>query len=187
MKRAECGGITVFLTLVFSLILTMMLVILESAYLASGRAVASSVAGAATESLFADFFAPLFEEYHVFGVCKSAEEAQESYREYVDAMLAGSAWNLSALSTEVSGLETLADSEGLSFKKQAVDYEMLSAPAEFISGFLGYVGLLSGQDDECRLIKKKMNAEKKLADLDKDVIYLMKKIDGISTEDGAMK
>ncbi len=181
------GVITVFLALVFSLILTMLLVVLESAYLAAGRAAASTVAGAATESLFADYFAPLFEEYHVFGVHKSAEEASESYREYVEAMLGSSAWSMTAADTELSGLETLADNDGAELKKQAVDYEKLSAPAEFISKFLGYVGILSGQDDECRLIKKKMNAEKKLADLDKDVIYLMKKIDGISTDDGAMK
>ncbi len=67
-KKPE-GSITVFLSLILLLILSLIMGIVEGARVNTARIFAARALTTAMDSVLAEFYDPLMEEYHLLGRC----------------------------------------------------------------------------------------------------------------------
>ncbi|MCR5684442.1 MAG: DUF5702 domain-containing protein [Lachnospiraceae bacterium] len=185
--RGENGAVTVFLTLVFSLVFSLTMVSLEAARSAATRAFAQMLLSAAAESVAADFYRPLFDEYHLFGLYTGTEGGSSNpgyVAEEVRSKIGDNVWGLNIQDCVTENEEQYLDPEAGIFTTQASKYEMLGA-AEGVLSLLGEkIGLISGQDQSAKVLQKKLDAESKFARIDELTMELMKHVDGVNCSVG---
>lgn len=194
MESKQDASVTVFAAMAFLILLSLMLTLLESARQSACRAYLSGLTGAALESLFADYYAPLYEEYHIFGLnmqcgAYAGNDAMPSgvMSEYINYSLGDEdgertmgLWGACLVDNSVYNMETLTDNGCNAFINEAVSYEKLNAAGSLAESLLEYAGVLKKNKEACKLIEKKLEAEERLAVLDEDVVRLMTRIDGIT-------
>ena len=66
-KRGN-GSISVFLALVLVIIISLILTGLEAAYISASDDYAEVLLKTATESVLAEYYGPLYEDYHIFAI-----------------------------------------------------------------------------------------------------------------------
>ena len=68
MVKKKDGSITVFLTLILLLILSLIMTILEGARISVAQVFAERALITSMDSLLAEYYRPLFDEYHIFAL-----------------------------------------------------------------------------------------------------------------------
>lgn len=181
--RNKKGSITVFLSLVFVIIFSLIMTSLEAAKSAAVRSFADMLLICAAESEAAEFYRPLFDEYHLFGIDTgfgSAVGDITGVALQIVGKLPPNIWNIENESCTLSDYEMIMDGSGEIFTDQAVKYEMLNKTGEILSELAEKIGLISRQGKTAKVLQKRLEAEEKIAKIDKLTIELMKYIDGVS-------
>lgn len=198
---SQNGSITVFLSLILILILALLCTIIEGARVATARVFADRALAIAMDSLLADYYGPLWEEYHVFGYYTGSDNkietkaqmgvAIEEAMSYTfmpnkDISNIGSVTELYGISTEKTNLAelvSLVEYNGEIMKNQAVAYEKYAAVGDVSEIFLEKLSLLEEPQKVTYILEEKQKAEAELVKIDQGILKLMNLFDGIRTND----
>lgn len=209
MKKEQEGTITVFLSLTFLLVLAVVMTTIESARVNAAKAGCERSLITAMDSVLAEYYTPLYEEYHIFGLdsgygtdamdTKIISEKAEAYMEYTfdpgkEISLPGDIplnyLNLYGVKTDevkVNNFKTLMDYQGDFFVNQATAYMKYNATTNGVESFLGNVTDMQEADNAQSVLEEKQETEESLYEIDEDILELMRLIDGIKINEDGVK
>ncbi len=205
--KKEKATITVYLSLILLIILSLIFTIIEGARVSTANIFAERALSTATDSVLADYYGPLWEEYHLFGYDagnggteEKANRLENVVSEYMSYTLTpgkdlsedmtkgtlnllGIAHNL----TEVEEQTRLMDYEGELFRNEAVEYMKFDTAADVIEVLLDKFSLLEKPKKVSVIYEEKLEAEEKLAEIDRNILRLMELFDGLCTSRKGIK
>lgn len=207
MKQKEEGTITVFMSLILILILSLLLTIIEGARVNTTRTFAERALMTATDSLLAEYYKPLWDEYHVFGYYANQndeliikQDIQKKLNGYMNYTFqpAGDLVGINAkdyynfypfdIGNLIVDNETFLTSyQGTLFINEAVEYmkyKELGKGAELI---LDKFKLLEEPEKLSYVYEKKQSVEEELVEIDKGMLELMELLDGLKTSKSGIK
>lgn len=182
------GSITVFLSLILTLLFSFVLTSLEAARLEGARTYLSMLSSLAGDSFLASYYFPLFEEYGLLGVDAGygtrylsqaqMEETLRGHIAYATESMEGGLLELDKPKVDVLRYETLFAEEAFlgQVKKQAA-YEGLGMVLEkFLDSAAIRDSAAAGE-----LYQKQQVLQKEATDTVRELLKLMMLVDGIST------
>lgn len=119
-KRKVRGEITVFLSLIFILLLSLVSALIESASIRIIRNHRRADLSLAMESVFAEYHTKLLENYHIFAVDAAYEKGGFSLENMLERL---QYYGASSLENKVTACSLLTDNAGTEFYRLAVQYE----------------------------------------------------------------
>jgi hypothetical protein len=199
--RKENATITVYLSLILMMLLSLIFTIIEGARVSTAGIFAERALSTATDSVLAEYYGPLWEEYHLLGydagegnTKEKADGLEETLSDYMSYTLnpgkdlaedqVEGALNLMGLSLDLAEVEDqvrLMDYEGELFRNEAVEYMKYNTAADAIEVLLDKLSLLEKPKKVSVIYEEKLKAEEKLADIDRSVLRLMELFDGLCT------
>lgn len=200
------GSITLFLAMVCMLIVSLILVTLESARISAVKSCVSMAMNQSMDSVLAQYYRPLFEEYHLFGRYQEEERDDLRIKALQQEMLEGTNYvsnprnglegvegefytflpaNIDSL--EIGGIEYLGDYENNQLYIQATEAVQYFGLQSIIDKILEGTNLLSDSGKASKAFAMQTEAEEKLAGLEATVLHLMSLIDGISIKEGKVQ
>lgn len=203
MERNQKGSITVFLSLILLLVMAVIMTTIESARVNVGKVYANRALALAMDSILAEFYAPLFQEYHIFGlegsygketlqpdaietkIKNSMEYTFEPNKNlfYIDNYFPVENVNLLDIQTtklEIDNVNTLLDYNGDFFTSQAVSYIKYKELGNVLEKFMNKISLIEETEQAQSVLSEKFKTEESIYKIDKDITKLMKLIDGIT-------
>lgn len=194
------GTISVFLSLVLLLIVCLLLTLVEGARVSTTKVYAERSLLAATDSVLAEYYGPLWEEYHLFGYY-SQESEEGTEKEQLSDMLKdymmysfepdivlqemeGNYMNLiHARPDSVTILKDIAltDYDGKLFLKEAVEYAKYKEVGDGVLKLLDKFALLETPKKVSYLMEEKLKVQDELVELDQGILRLMELLDGLNT------
>ncbi len=200
MKRGAEGAITVFSAFVLFLILSLVLVSLESARQQGATTLVQMNMNTAMESVLGEYYAPLYEEYDMYGLFGiDVEERMRTYMEataqpqkHLPDSYVGSRASYYSFAYEISNVRLqkatyLTDGGGALCKLQMIEAGLYCGIEAVAEELLEAVSLLEEMDETLHVLEKKVAVEEQLTAIDEAILRLMPCLDGISTgEDGVV-
>ena len=119
-NRNVRGEITVFLSLIFILLLSLVSALIESASIRITRNHRRADLSLAMESVFAEYHTKLLENYHIFAVDAAYEKGGFSLENMLERL---QYYGASSLENKVTACSLLTDNAGTEFYRLAVQYE----------------------------------------------------------------
>lgn len=201
------GSITVFLSMTLLIIISLVMTTLEALRAYNMSVYTQRALYTALDSVLAEYYYPLFKEYHVFGLDggygsntindgliqdKVSEYMEYTFKPSKNISFAGynipinsfNIYNINTESVQVETVHTLMDYGGDMFRNQAIDYTKYRIAGEGIETLLEKVNLI----DDAKLndmvmsqtiLEEKLNAEKEISLITDDLIELSKLLDGV--------
>ncbi len=211
MRRQKLKGvITIYLTLSLSIMITLIVTTIEMARVIAAGTYSERVLQTAMESTLCNYYLPLFERYHVFGLdigygsnIADSNLLAEEIRKGMDAsfypikndqpsnlLMHNKSYlicnpKLDTLSIE--NIHYMTDWNGEFFRKQAVSYMKYQAGAEGAEHLLDLVHALEKTEKVNQKFEEKMRIEQEFMLIDKDILQLMELIDGIKIKDNQIE
>ncbi len=207
LQKNENATITVYLSLILLMILSLIFTVIEGARISTAGVFAERALSTATDSILADFYGPLWEEYHLFGydaeidqALGKADQLEETLSEYMSYTLtpdknlvqekregAMKLLEIALASVEVGELTRLMDYKGELFRNEAVEYMKYDMAADTVEKLLDQLSLLETPKKVSVIYEKKLEAEEKLAEIDRNILRLMELFDGLSTSNKGIR
>jgi hypothetical protein len=195
------GTITVFLSLILILILSLLCTIIEGARVSTAKVYAERALTTAMDSVLAEYYGPLWEEYHIFGYNAGNDgETQQDLRiatalsDYMsytfspDKDLEGifheggaELYDISVQDLRIKDKTDLLDYEGQLLINQAVEYMKYKEIGNGIESLLDKLSLLETPNKVSYIMEKKQEVEEELVEIDKGILELMELYDGLET------
>lgn len=119
MKRTKKGEITAFLSLIFVLLVSFIMAMLESAVIQTAKNQKRLDADRAVFSLFGEYQKGLTEEYNVFAIDGTYETGQYEEELLLDRM---SYYGSMGITQEITDIQLLTDNDGQAFREQVLQY-----------------------------------------------------------------
>ena len=185
--RRLSGSITVYLALVFVLILSLVAVSLEAAAAATMRSKAEAALASGVESALADYYRPLFDEYGIFALDLGYGEKRANKRELENRISRFAETNSARCTVtlcRVGDTYPIASAGGRYFKEQAIEAEEVTMVEGLIESIGEKLGLIAGQEDVNTVLTRKTELEEELAGVDICTAELMGLIDGVEIDTG---
>ncbi len=148
MKKIEReAGITVMMSLVLFIIIAMLLVMLEHAYVYAGRSIAFQSMNKALESVMGMYYAPLYTQYGLLAVPVGEDFVYEDLDGVSDELITlfnkvgtppssskkeGFLWNQECSECKITNVGTMMDNQAEGFKNQVMDDSLYEA-VEFLA------------------------------------------------------
>lgn len=187
MKKLA-GGITIFLSLIFLLVIAFVCIVLESARISSAKSRAESITYSGINSCFAGYSKEVFEEYGVLGLWNSENKLVNNYKTYAgnncrvtkDLLLKNA--NLCGLSFDevnASQINYLTDNNGEIFAEEVYQYMKYKFAEDAIQALLNKCNLISQGEKTGSLYKKIENCNAQVQEMEKSVQEIDKGITGI--------
>lgn len=203
----ESGVITVYLALILLLILSLICTIIEGARVSTAKIYTKRALSTAMDSVWAEYYGPLWEEYHIFGYDAGAgsmgEQASSMENKLTDYMSytfepdsgldtanypAGiELYKIRTASTSVTEQTRLMDYNGELLINEAVEYMKYHELGDGLTMLLDKASLLEAPKKVSYVYDKKLSAEEELAKSDKNILRLMELLDGIKTSKSGIK
>lgn len=200
-QRKTDGVITVFLSLILLIILSLVFTIIEGARICVARVYAERALTTAMDSVMAEYYDPLWKEYHILGLDASygSGRIQEdiittkltdymSYTLYPNRNPRDSnqrkgieLYNTTIGSLAVTDITLLTDYQGELFLHEAVEYMKYREVGNAVELLLDKMFLLEGPSKVCMIYEEKLKVEEQLVEIDKGILELMKLLDGLKT------
>lgn len=154
-KPMQKGEITVFLSLIFILLLSLLAALLESVSLRIARNERQVDMNMALESVFAEYHQNMWKEYHVLGLDASYKKGHFSYENVLERL---QYYGAEHTENVVEEAEFLTDCNGRAFYRLAVNYE------------LGKYGISTNTDDGWSDVDKEgANCGKEQSDVQNEI------------------
>lgn len=158
------GEITAFLSLVFVLLVSFILGIMEVSVIQTSKNIARLEADRAVYSVFGEYQRELLEQYHVFAVDGSYGTGQWKEENLVRRMHYFGTENVDH---KITGIQLMTDNSGQAFREQVLDYMEQRYGIALIQDFTGLTAEWEAQEIAGEEFKEK---EKELAGQIQDVI-----------------
>ena len=149
MKKAE---ITVFLSLVFVLMVSFVLGILQISVVHTSKNLSRLATDRAVFSAFGEYQLQLFEDYHVFAIDGSYGSGEFSQEKILGRMYY---YGGDGTEHEVTGIQFLTDNDGQAFREQVLTYMEETYGIGLIREFTGLTGEWEEQEIQAEEIEKK--------------------------------
>lgn len=196
------GSITVFLSLILLLILSVTMTTIEAARVNAAQALTKRSFITAMDSLLAEYYLPLFEEYHIFGLdsgyglndidYNTITKKVNNYMNYTfdptlnlslstNLMDTFRLYNIKITETNINNIHTLMNQDGELYVGQAVSYMKYKEVGGGLKQLLGNLSLLKETEVSSTILTYKQNTEDKLYKIDEKILLLMHYIDGIES------
>lgn len=187
MRKLE-GGITIFLSLIFLLVIAFVCIVLESARISSAKSRAESITYSGINSCFAGYSKEVFEEYGVLGLWNSENKLVNNYKTYAgnncrvtkDLLLKNA--NICGLSFDevnASQINYITDNNGEIFAEEVYQYMKYKFAEDAIQTLLNKCNLISQGEKTGSLYKKIENCNAQVQEMEKSVQEIDKGITGI--------
>ena len=202
-RRKYQASITVFLAMVFLMVVSVVLVTLESARVTAVKSCMELSLTTSLDSIMAGYYRPMFEEYQIFGRYQKektdAGKCEAIQNELLErlAVAENPAYGLSELSgelhtaikPEIQGIDSIrlkymTDEDGAEFYRQACDAAKFYGLQKLGDDILDKLSLLSDSSKAGKIFAMQTEVEKKLAELDEVTLSLMRIVDGIQVKGG---
>ena len=199
MKRRLNGAVTVLFSFVLVLLLSLVLVSVESARQQAAVAVLQTEVSLSMDSLAGQYSTPLFDRYGIYGLF--GEDVSRSLSTY----LRGSVNPVSDLPEDCSGdgssgysfafaepevkIEkklSLIDLDGDLMRKQMIAAGAVSGAEELVEELLEALNLLKEQEKGLELLEEKARSEEKLTAMELLLLRYITVLDGIPTNYGGI-
>ncbi len=199
-KTETTGSITVYLSLILLLILSLILTITEGARVATARIYAERALSTAMDSVLAEYYGPLWEEYHIFGLYtgtdsieeqeKLMEEKLSDYMSYTFEPEKGldissekntNLYHIILDSVAADKKALLMDYQGKLLINEAAEYMKYKELGNGMELLLGKLSLLDTPQKVSYVYEEKEKAESELIEIDQGILELMELLDGLST------
>lgn len=192
-KNAE-ASVTVLFSFIIFLLLSLVLVSVESARMQAAASMLQTNVSMAMSSLGGRYYAPLFDEYGIYGLYQ--EDLTDSFLRYFNGTAdpisnlpddyfgeRKSGYSFACYNPVVSWEQKLAltDGGGELMRRQMVEAGMVSGAEELIKKLLDTIGLLKEEEEAIRLLEEKARVEEKLTAMDCLLLKLIPLLDGIPT------
>ena len=204
MKSRYQGSITVFLAMIFFMIVSVVLVSLESARVSAVKSGMVMAISQSMDSILAKYYKPLFEEYRIFGRYEKQDvvlfdqfqqEMIEQLEYTSNPMLdlenqGGNA--IYPLPAKVSNLSIpeivyLTDHEGEGFYLQAVDTMQVMGAEELLQKMLKGCKQMEEIESASKAYEMQSDIVEEVAELDEITLEMMCLIDGITIKDDELQ
>lgn len=209
-KQTASGVITIYLALTLSIMITLIVTTIEMARVTAAKSYSKRVLQTAMESVLCDYYLPLFERYHVFGLDIGYGSSTADSNILVDEIRRGMDISFLPLNNDpqsnfllhnksylicnpkidtlmVENLHYLTDWDGEFFRKQATSYMKYQATAEGLEYLLDSVHALDKTEKANQKFEEKMKVEQEFMLIDKDILKLLEVIDGIKIKDNQIE
>lgn len=208
-KYEREGSITAYLTLILLLIIAIITTCVESARVTTAKTYANRVLNTAMRSTLGEYYLPLYDRYHLFGldigygeVNKNEEELlhritqtmKDSLNPEVSPLFLLMNKNKNFLICNVSFDEvvirerkTMLDKNGELLKRQAVQYQKYHSAADLLKEFIKKFNLLVDMEESSELLDQKIEVETRLYEIDKQMLQLVEYIDGFEVDETGIK
>ncbi len=193
-RRQAAGSVTVFFSFILFLLISLVLVSVESARQQAAVSMLQTDLSLALSSLQGQYYAPLFDEFDLYALYQ--EDAERSLYDY----LKGSADPLSDLPEGYSGSTSsgysfacenlsvtveqkyaLTDAGGEFLRRQMITAGAVSGADALIEELLSVIGFLKDQEPGLRLLKEQAKTQEKLSAMDTLLLELIPYLDGVPT------
>ncbi len=201
------GVITVYLSLILLVILSLVFTIIEGARVNTGKVYAERALSSAMDSVWAEYYEPLWKEYHIFGYGagegsdrEKAGKIEKKLAQYMTYTLqpdigmdGGSLsktidlYDINLTSLAVTDQTGLIEYQGELMRKEAVEYMKYHELADGFTLLLEKLSLLETPRKVSVVYNKKLAAEEELAKADKSILRLMELSDGLKTSKTGIK
>lgn len=209
-KTAESGIITVYLALSLGIILSFIMTTIEVARTNTANTYFNRVLQTSMESILCDYYLPLFERYHLFGMDAGAGNMKEK-AEVVKAKIIGGIqedvtsqeeilsllWNQSSRNflmcnpelkdAEVKNMICLPDEGGLYARQQMTSYMKYQAPMDLLEKMLDALNLIEEAEIVSEALNDKIELEVKTMEIDKSALRLLELVEGIQTNENGLE
>ena len=199
MIKRKDGSITVFLTLILLLILSLVMTILEGARVSVAQVFAERALITSMDSLLAEYYRPLFDEYHIFAL----DLGDGSYREKDENLKAkmtnymnytfypsnkgAELYDIQVNDILIKDWTSLMDQEGEIFIDQAAEYMKYKEVEKLGEKLLESLSLLEEPQKLAIIYEEKLKVEEELLDVDESILDLMNHLDGLVTSKKGLK
>ena len=132
--RVVKGEITVFLSLAFTLLLSFIFSILESAVIQTSKNLSRIDTDRAIYSVFGEYHQELMEQYHVFGIDLGYRTGNYEEDNLIQRL---HYYNSGTTEHEIKGIQYLTDQSGQAFREQILAYMEQRYGVDLIKDFTG--------------------------------------------------
>lgn len=194
--RYEKGSITVFLSLVLILVLALAGTLIEAARVRVSRGMEKRVLKSAAQSVFTEYYRPLYEDYHLFLLGRDAGdktggslvkgvgeymEASLGPREDADSFFAFTdLYSIQQKNLEVSDAEYIVEEHGELFLQQAAAYMKYKSTSDLVEMFLEQLGVMKSTEETAKITQEKLQLEAEMGELDMDILDIIEQVEGLS-------
>ena len=189
MRRGK-GSITVFLSLTSLLIFALFGTLLETARYTVCKNHASRTLRTSTEGLLTEYSRPLYDHYGLFFIESSGTPYEQVIGKYAgDTLSAAGKGDMDFLEGGLEGARVtdkiyLGDDGANALQKEINSYMGRVVTKEQLGKFLSQSKELAKVEEEAKEIEETVKQEEKAAEMDAELLELMKYVDGISVSDG---
>jgi len=197
----------VFLSLILLLIMSLLFTIIEGARVSTAKVYAERALTTAMDSMLAEYYGPLWEEYHIFG-CYTGEDSENQQLEQMEADLQENMsytfqpgkgldarflgdgtdlFHITADKLSVTERTDLLDYDGKLLINEAVEYMKYREIGDGIEVLLNKLTLLDTPGKVSYLIEEKQKVEEELVGIDQGLLELMELFDGLITSKKGIK
>lgn len=201
------GSITIYLSLCLLILLSLIFTIIEGARVNAARVYGERALSTAMDSVLAEYYGPLWQEYHIFGYDSGGMSDTEqkielagklsNYMSYTfdpnkepnssGFMKVTDLLDIKIDAIEVNDVTRLMDYKAKLYINQAVEYSKYRAIGNGMEALLDKFSLLETPKKLSFVYDKKLKAEEELVEIDTEILQLMKLLDGIKTGKKGLK
>ncbi len=195
------GVITVFMSLILLLVLSLIFTMIEGARVSTAKIYAERALYTAMDSVLAQYYEPLWKEYHIFALNTSTDddtfrkrELQKKLQEYMDYNLHPNQdmasldlrkgldlYNITIDSLAVTDQVMLTDYDGKLFLNEAIEYMKYRKIGDGVELLLDQMSLLENPSKVSYIYEEKLKVEEELVEIDRGILRLMELLDGVKT------
>lgn len=193
-RRRVSGSITVFFSLILFLLVSLVLVSVESARQQSAASILQMNTSVAMASLGGRYYAPLFDKYSIYGLY--GEDMEGSLREllaasanptahlpegYTGDRRSGYSFTLDQIDVSIGKKISLLDAEGELLRRQMVSAGAVYGVEHLLQELLEALGILKQEEKGLQLLEEKAALEEKTTAMEQLILRLMPVLDGVPT------
>lgn len=185
-KKGLKAQITIYAGLIFGVILSLLLVLIESAVCAGARTRINSVVNAGVQSLFSQYSRPVLEKYEVFGGVISTQDKVEQYLYECIQENCGDTGEFNPYGIMLQGvsaeeIKMLTDDNGTCFYNEITEYMKYG---QFDTGILEFVPQMteSGKTENMETVREELyQRQKEAGKIDGKILKLLMYVEGVKT------
>lgn len=198
-KQDYHASITVYLCLILILILSLIMTVIEGARQTTARVFAERALITSMDSVLADFYGPLMEEYHLLGLDAAYGDVTYNDQELIERMkdymsytfspkqgLSGAQSRMNLYGISIDGVDvrsktSIMDYQGELFTNEIIEYMKYREIGNVAEFLLDKASLLEHPKKVSTIYDEKLKLEEELVAIDEGILTLMKYLDGVST------
>lgn len=195
--QKPCASISVMMAIVLFLMLSLILVSLESGRVSAMHTMVSLNLKSSLEAVLGNYYEPLFDDYGIYGLYAAEPEAMlESYLAaaaspledlpdfYSGQRKSGFVFSYEIQDIALSNETYLLDGGGKIVACQMMEAGALDGMEMIAEELLDALHLLENADETTRILQEKMEVEQQLAYMDRELLVLMQTVDGAPVDSG---